>query len=345
MMSLLLSANETAGLSLKNRVVLSPMCMYEVKKEDGKVTPFHFSHYGARAISGVGLIIIEAMAVEPDGRITNQDLGLWNEEQKEALKDLVDVLHSLGTKVGIQLSHAGRKAEDAIHPIAPSEIRFNEQFARPNEMTKVDIRNIQQAFIQAAKRVQQTGMDMIELHGAHGYLINEFLSPITNKRQDEYGGTLENRYRFVKEIIEGIREFYSDSLWIRLSLTSYEDETKQNSLEEWQQIGKWLEEDGINCLDISTGGLVDKKPTIPVYPGYQVAYSTAMKEAVSIPVTAVGKLDNAGLSEYILQNKQADLILEGRGLLRNVNWLADAAKELHDSAFRVYNDSYERGQK
>lgn len=344
-MSLLLGPTEIAGLTLKNRVVLSPMCMYEVKQEDGILTPFHFAHYGARALAGVGLMIIEATAVEPDGRISKHDLGLWNDGQKIELSKLVDTLHSFGAKVGIQLSHAGRKAEDAIYPLAPSAIPFNEHSKSPNEMTKEEIKKIQTAFAQAAKRAQDAGVDMIELHGAHGYLINEFLSPLTNKRTDEYGGSLENRYRFLKETIEQVRVFYKGSLWVRLSLTAYAPANEQNSIEDWQTIGRWLEQDSINCLDISTGGILDRRPDFPVYSGYQVPFSVAMKEAVSIPVTAVGLLDNAGLCEYLLQTNQVDLILQGRALLRNTSWLADAARELHDTEFKVYNHSYERGQK
>ncbi|MHC5269816.1 oxidoreductase [Enterococcus sp. LJL98] len=343
-MSLLLSPVKIAQLELKNRVVLPPMCMYEVHQKDGVLTPFHMAHYGARAISQVGLIIIEASAVQPDGRLTDQDLGLWNEEQGQQLGELVEHLHFLGAKVGIQLNHGGRKAKDAVQPIAPSPIAFSEAYKTPKEMTIFDIQQTQQAFITATKRAIKAGVDMVELHGAHGYLMAEFLSPTTNQRTDEYGGSLENRYRFVKEIIQEIRSFYSGSLWIRLSLTDYTTANQQNNLAEWQEIGRWLEADGIDCIDVSTGGLLDRQPDIPVYPGYQVPYATAMKEAVTIPVTAVGMLDNPGLCEHLLQTKQTDLVAIGRGLLRNTNWLADAAQQLHDQAFKVFNHSYLRGQ-
>ncbi len=330
---------------MNNRVVLAPMCMFEVEKEDGVLTPFHFAHYGARAIAKAGLIIIEATGVEPDGRISNRDLGLWNDEQAVELKKLVDMLHALGSKVGIQLGHAGRKAENAEVLIAPSAIPFSNEYGTPNAMTNEEIERVQASFVAAAERAAVAGVDMIELHGAHGYLINQFLSPLTNERTDAYGGSLENRYLFAKEIIEQIRGSFNGSLWIRLSLTAYADSEKQNSLDEWKTIGKWLEKDGIDCIDVSTGGLLDRKPNIPVRPGYQVPYTSAMKEAVSIPVTAVGLLDNPGLCEHILQTKQADLILQGRALIRNVNWLADAAEELRDTNFEVYNHSYQRGQR
>lgn len=344
-MSLLLSPVEIAQLNLKNRVVLPPMCMYEVHQEDGIVTPFHFAHYGTYAIGQVGLIIIEATAVNPDGRLTNQDLGLWNDKQGEKLKELIASLHYLGAKVGIQLNHGGRKAKEAIRPIAPSAVAFSSDYRRPNEMRLSEIKSVQQDFIDAAKRAVVAGVDMIELHGAHGYLMDEFLSPTTNQRIDEYGGSLENRYRFVKEVIEEIRHFYQGSLWIRLSLTDYASIDEQNSLEEWQAIGRWLEVAGIDCIDVSTGGLLDRTPNIPVYPGYQVPYAAAMKQAVQLPVVAVGLLDNPGLCESLLQMKQVDLVAIGRGLLRNGNWLADAAKELRDETFEVFNHSYFRGQK
>lgn len=185
---------------------------------------------------------------------------------------------------------------------------------------------------------------MIELHGAHGYLINEFLEPLTNRREDEYGGSLENRYRFVKEMLPDVKEAFGGPVWMRLSLTAYDQTGQQNTIEEYQQIGKWLEEDGIDCIDVSTGGLLDTTPNIPIFAGYQVAYTQKMKEAVSIPVTAVGLIHEPVLAEYLLQSDQADLIEVGRALIRNSNWVVDAAKMLHDKNFAIYNNSYQRGQ-
>lgn len=343
-MSLLLSPVEMAGLSLKNRVVMPPMCMYEVKNEDGLPTAFHHVHYGARAIGGVGLIIQEATAVEPDGRLSNRDLGIWSDRQGRALADLVMELKSFGSKVGIQLSHGGRKAADAIQPIGPSAVGYSKEYQVPKEMTLDDIQRVQSAFVSAARRAQEAGYDMIEIHGAHGYLVNEFLEPLTNLRSDEYGGTLENRFRFLKEIIEGVKTVFCGPIWVRLSATAYDETGTQNTLQDYQQIAKWLEELGVACLDISTGGLMDVKPNIPIYGGYQATFSAQIKQAVSIPVTTVGLLHNPELGEYLLQTGQADLIQVGRGLIRNVNWLADAAETLHDHDFQVYNNSYKRGQ-
>lgn len=344
-MSKLLSPVEIPKLTLANRVVMSPMCMYEVKKEDGVITPFHLVHYGARALSKVGLVVIEATAVAPDGRITNQDLGLWNDQQQNELTKLISLIQSFGSKAGIQISHAGRKATDAVTPLAPSALAFSDTYPMPHDMTLSDINNVQEAFVAACKRATASGVDMIELHGAHGYLLSQFLSPLVNQRKDQYGGSLENRYRFVKEIVVAVRASFKGSLWMRLSLTDFEDEGRQNSIADWQQIGQWLEADGIDCLDISTGGLLDKKPTIPIYDGYQVPYAAAMKQAVSIPVAAVGLLDNPALCEHILQTGEADLILQGRSLLNQVNWLAQAAVDLHDPTFTAYNGSYQRGMK
>ena len=343
-MSLLLSPVEMAGLSLKNRVVMPPMCMYEVKNEDGLPTAFHHVHYGARAIGGVGLIIQEATAVEPDGRLSNRDLGIWSDRQGRALADLVMELKAFGSKVGIQLSHGGRKAADALQPIGPSAVGYSKEYQVPKEMTLDDIQRVQSAFVSAARRAQDAGYDMIEIHGAHGYLVNEFLEPLTNLRSDEYGGTLENRFRFLKEIIEGVKTVFCGPIWVRLSATAYDETGTQNTLQDYQQIAKWLEELGVTCLDISTGGLMDVKPNIPIYGGYQATFSAQIKQAVSIPVTTVGLLHNPELGEYLLQTGQADLIQVGRGLIRNVNWLADAAETLHDHNFQVYNNSYKRGQ-
>ncbi|WP_161978957.1 NADH:flavin oxidoreductase/NADH oxidase [Streptococcus sp. S784/96/1] len=341
-MSMLLSPVELAGLSLKNRVVMPPMCMYEVKVEDGLPTAFHHAHYGARAIGGVGLIIQEATAIEPDGRLTKHDLGLWNDDQKDALSALVAELHAFGAKVGVQLGHGGRKSADAPTPYAPSAIPFDDSYNAPQEMTLADIKRIKAAFVASAIRADQAGYDMIELHGAHGYLINQFLEPMTNQRTDAYGGSLENRFRLLKEIVEEIRKVFSKPIWVRLSVTSYDE--AGNTLEDYQHISKWLEKLGVAALDISTGGLLPIRPNIPIYGGYQAGFSAKIKEVVTIPVTAVGLLNSPELCEYILQNGQADLIQVGRGLIRNTNWLADAAEVLHDHDYKVYNNSYKRGQ-
>lgn len=343
-MSMLLSPAHIANLDLKNRVVMSPMCLFGVERQDGVVSALHRTHYGARAIGQVGLICVEATAVQPNGRITDNDLGLWNDQQAQAFAQMMDELHELGSKVGVQLAHAGRKAEDALDLVAPSPIAFNDTSRTPHELSIEEIGQVRQAFVEAAKRAQAAGVDMIEIHAAHGYLLDEFLSPKVNQRTDEYGGSLENRYRLLHEVALGMREVFDGSLWTRLSLTDYQPSGQQNTIEEWQKVGTWLERDGVDCLDISTGGLFDVTPNIPVHPGYQTPYAAAMKQAVNIPVATVGLMTEPGLCEYVLQNEQADLIMEGRVLLRDANWLAKAAVELHDHDFKAFSESYWRGE-
>ncbi|ASR41899.1 NADPH dehydrogenase [Ligilactobacillus agilis] len=342
-MSELLKPAKVAGLDLKNRVVMSPMCMYEVAKEDGIATDFHFAHYGARALGGVSLIITESTAVLPDGRITKNDLGLWNDQQAEKFSQLVSYLHGLGTKVGVQLNHAGRKAEDAKLKWAPSAIAYNEIYGQPKEMSLAEIAEVKEAFVAAAKRAQAAGVDVIEIHGAHGYLLNQFLSPKTNQRNDEYGGTLAKRYRLVDEIVRAVRAEFTGSLWLRISATDYAPEA-ENTMADWKQVAGWLQAAGLDCLDVSTGGLLDVKPNIPLYDGYQVQFASALKAASDLSVAAVGLLDNPGLCEYLVQTKQVDLILQARALLRNPNWVMKAATALHDHDYQAYNASYERAR-
>lgn len=344
-MSKLLEPAHLAKLSLKNRVVMSPMCLYAVTQEDGELTPVHCAHYLTRAMGQVGLIILEATAVTPDGRITKNDLGLWNDAQAAKLRDLVTDLHQLGAKVGVQLNHAGRKAVDAVTPVAPGDQRYSSDYRQPHTLTIPEIHDIVADFRAAAKRATAAGVDVIDIHGAHGYLIDQFLSPVVNQRHDPYGGSLRDRYRLLHEIVTAIRDEFSGSLWTRLSLTDYQPSTQQNSLSEWQRVAQWLEADGVDLLDVSTGGLFPLKPNFPVHDGYQTKFATKLKHAVDIPVSTVGRLDNPGLCEYILQNHQADLILEGRALLRNPNWVATADLALHDHNLTrdTFNGSYSRG--
>ena len=193
------------GVTLKNRIVMAPMCMYSSHNEDGRVENWHRTHYTSRAVGQVGLIIVEATAVTPQGRISPNDLGIWSDEHVAGLKELVVLMKEHGTKTAIQLAHAGRKAVLEGEIVAPSAIAFNEEMKTPLEMTKEDIAETVEAFKKGAERAAKAGFDIIEIHGAHGYLINEFLSPLSNMRTDEYGGSAENRYRFLREVIEAVR--------------------------------------------------------------------------------------------------------------------------------------------
>lgn len=329
-------------LSLKNRVVMPPMCMYEVEKEDGIVTEFHKIHYGARAIGGVGLIIIEATAIEPRGRLTMNDLGLWNDSQVEKFTDLVALLHKFGSKVGVQLAHGGRKAITNEEPIAPSALRFNENYAIPKAMTIAEIQAIVQQFQAAAKRASDANVDMIEIHVAHGYLLNEFISPLTNKRDDMYGGSLENRYRIVKEVIEAVKTVFDKSIWVRISANEYAE--NGTTMDEFVQIVSYMKEQGVELVDVSSGGVIDNPPR-NLYPGYQVERATFIKEQTGMPVSVVGFLTDPKVGEFILRTNQADLIAVGRGLIANPNWILIAAEALREQDnFKMYNNSYERGR-
>ncbi len=213
---MLFEKTKIGNLELKNRIVMPAMCQYS-SDETGTVKFWHLSHYHQRAIGGTGMIIIEATAVDPDGRISKNDLGIWNDKQIEGLKELVDLVHEGGSKIAIQLAHAGRKSK-ATEPIAPSAIRYSENYSNPREMTKSEIKEAVTKFSLAAQRAEMVGFDGIEIHAAHGYLINEFLSPLTNKREDEYGGSLENRARFLSEIVDGIRANWRKPLGTRLKI-------------------------------------------------------------------------------------------------------------------------------
>ncbi len=217
---------------------MSPMCMYSSDTKDGQIRPFHLTHYESRAVGQVGLIMLEATAVTPQGRISDSDLGIWDDEHVEGLTTVVKRIQSYDAKAGIQLAHAGRKATIEGHSIAPSAIAFSDDMKAPVEMSSADIQETIEAFRIAAERADTAGFDMIELHGAHGYLINSFLSPLSNKRIDEYGGSLENRFRFLSEIVAAVRAVWTKPLFVRISADEYSD--GGNTLADFVQICRWL---------------------------------------------------------------------------------------------------------
>lgn len=327
------------NLTIKNRIAMSPMCMYSCKNEDGKITDFHISHYVSRAVGQVGLIMTEATAVLPEGRISPQDLGLWEDGQIQGLKELNEQLHSYGAKTGIQLAHAGRKAVLEGDIFAPSAIAFDENSKTPNAMTEDDIRKTIAAFGKSAARAKEAGFDVIEIHAAHGYLINEFLSPLSNTRSDIYGGNKENRYRFLKEIIQTVKSNWGGPLFVRISTDEYDK--NGNSLADILYFAKEMEKDGVHLIDCSSGGVVHAK--INVYPGYQVKRAEHIKHETGMSVGAVGVITNGGQAEEILQNERADMVFIGRALLRNPYWAKAAADELQEEL--TAPSQYERGWK
>jgi NADPH2 dehydrogenase len=310
--------------TIKNRIVMAPMCMYSCPNEDGMVENWHKTHYTSRAVGQVGLIILEATAVTPQGRISPNDLGIWSDDHIAGLKELTDLMKEHGAATGIQLAHAGRKAVLEGEILAPSSLAFNEKMKQPKEMTIEEIQETIEAFKLGAERAQKAGFDIIEIHGAHGYLINEFLSPLSNQRTDEYGGSPENRYRFLREVIEAIKTVWDGPLFVRVSAHDYHE--KGLTAEDYVQFGKWMKEQGIDLIDVSSGAVVPAR--IHTYPGYQVKFSEKIKEEAGIPTGAVGLITAPLHAEEILQNDRADLIFLARELLRDPYWPRTAAKEL-----------------
>ena len=303
---------------------MAPMCMYSCDQEDGKVNQWHVTHYTSRAVGQVGLIIVEATAVTPQGRISENDLGIWSDEHIEGLSRITAHIKEHGTAIGIQLAHAGRKAMIEGNIIAPSAIPFNDTMKTPKEMTTTEIRETIEAFKNGAERAKKAGFDVIELHSAHGYLINEFLSPLTNQRTDEYGGLQENRYRFLSEIIEAVKTVWNGPLFVRISAHDYQEGGLLP--EDYISMARWMKEQGVDLIDVSSGAVVQTR--IPIYPGYQVRFSEEIKHGADIPTGAVGLITAGRHAEEILQNERADLVFLARELLRDPYWPRTAAKEL-----------------
>ncbi|MFU8688831.1 NADPH dehydrogenase NamA [Rossellomorea sp. FS2] len=312
------------NVELKNRIVMAPMCMYSSHNEDGKIENWHRTHYTSRAVGGAGLIIQEATAVTPQGRISPQDLGIWSDDHLEGLTELVSLMKEQGAKTGIQLAHAGRKAVLEGDILAPSAIAFNDDMKTPVAMTTEQIKETVTAFKNGAERAKKAGFDVIEIHGAHGYLVNEFLSPLSNRREDEYGGSAENRYRFLKEIIAGVKTVWDGPLFVRVSAKDYHEEGLD--VDDYVVFSKWMKEQGVDLIDVSSGAVVPAR--IPVFPGYQVKPAERIKHEADIDTGAVGLITSGLQAEEILQNERADLILLGRELLRDPYWPRTAAKEL-----------------
>ncbi|VWX33259.1 NADPH dehydrogenase NamA [Exiguobacterium oxidotolerans] len=332
----LFEAIEIGNVTFRNRVIMAPMCMYSAK-EDGKVTDWHVTHYASRAVGGVGGVMLEATAVTPDGRISAGDLGIWSDSQIEGLRRIAEQVQAAGAKAGVQLAHAGRKSTTARPPVAPSPIAFDDSYGSPAELSIEDIKKIQQQFIDAALRVEQAGYDFIELHGAHGYLINTFLSPLSNERNDQYGGSLENRMRFLLEIIEGIQAKSDISLWVRISAADHAPGGMTAT--DYIPLAEALLERGIDLLDCSSGAVVAN--AVPeVYPGYQVPYAAELKQATGIKTGAVGLITTATMAEEIIRSQRADVVLLARELLRQPYWVHHAAAELHDEV--LLPKQYER---
>ena len=312
------------GVTLKNRIVMSSMCMYSSFSEDGKISDWHYPHYISRAVGQVGLIMIEATTVTEQGQISPQDLGIYSDEHIEGLEKLTSGIKQFGSKAGIQLAHAGRKAMYDGDILAPSPIGFSDKTKQPKEMTDGEIQETIESFRQGARRAKKAGFDVIEIHGAHGYLINQFLSPLSNKREDNYGGSSENRFRFLREIIEAVKIEWDGPLFTRISADEYHEEGNQMS--DFVFYAKEMKALGVDLIDCSTGGVV-RAPITP-YPGYQLRHAETIRKEADVATGAVGLITTGVQAEEILQNERADLVFLARALLRDPYWPRTAANEL-----------------
>ncbi|MET9765311.1 NADH:flavin oxidoreductase/NADH oxidase [Streptomyces sp. NPDC006372] len=333
-------------VTIPNRVWMPPMCQYSAAPEGpetGAPTDWHFAHYAARATGGTGLIIVEATAVSPEGRISPYDLGIWNDTQVEAFRRITRFLVAQGTVPAIQLAHAGRKAStdrpwkggapvgpDAYgwDSVAPSPIAFDDDHPSPAELTTEQIKDVVGQFAAAARRALAAGFEIAEIHGAHGYLINEFLSPHSNHRTDAYGGSYENRTRFALEVVDAVREVWPQGkpLFFRISATDWLEGAGW-SVDDTVRFAADLKAHGVDLLDVSTGGNASGV-RIPTGPGYQVPFAARVKRETTLPVAAVGLITEVEQAEKILANGEADAVLLGRELLRNPSWARLAAREL-----------------
>lgn len=314
------------GLALKNRIVMPPMCQYSVDALDGIPTDWHFVHYVSRAIGGTGLILVEMTDVEPDGRITNKDLGLWSDEQIPAFKRIVDEVHKYGSKIGVQIAHAGRKAEDAEQPVSASDIPVADVKTAPRALSTPEVKEMIVKFQEAARRAVEAGFDTIELHGAHGYLIHQFHSPGINNRTDEYGKDLA---LFGVEVIRAVRSVMPDDMPLIFRISAIEYMDGGYDLEHSLQIAKSYKEAGVDIFDVSSGGEAPpgkKKPAN--HAGYQVPFARAYKQALDVPVIAVGVLEDPLIAEAALANKDTDLVAVGRGMLDDPYWALHAVKAI-----------------
>ncbi len=308
------------NLSLKNRLVMPPMCMYSALAGDGRVTPFHLAHYGARAIGGIGLIIVEATGVTPEGRISDQCLGLYEDAQTEGMRGLVDTVHALGGRIALQINHAGRKSQTASpHHLAPSAVPYNEHPVNYSQMTGDEIAFVVDAFRRAARRADEAGFDGLELHGAHGYLIHQFLSPLSNRREDAYG---QDRARFLREVVAAVRDVWprEKPLWIRVSATDWLPGSV--AVKDWVSTLNSLKGQ-LDMVHVSSGAL--QAASVHVYPGYMLPLAEEIRAGTGLPVIGVGHLDEDQLIMQALEQGRCDLIAMGRELLRNPNKANDLA--------------------
>jgi 2,4-dienoyl-CoA reductase-like NADH-dependent reductase (Old Yellow Enzyme family) len=347
------------SVTLRNRIGVSPMCQYS--SVDGHATDWHLVHLGARAVGGAGLVIMEATAVEPIGRISAGDNGLWSDAHVPMLARITAFLESQGAVAGIQLAHAGRKASthrpwdgSGVVPVAdggwevvaPSAVPFAPHYPMPRAMTVDEIQGVVRTFRDAAGRAAQAGFRWLEIHAAHGYLLHSFLSPLSNRRDDEYGGPFDHRVRLLREVVAAIRTVWPDHLplTVRISATDWADGGW--TIEDSVALAKLLKADGVDLVDCSSGGTVpDAK--IPVGAGYQVPFAERIKREAGIATAAVGMITSAMQADDIVRNGRADLVFLAREMLRQPNWALRAAKDVRQgdraAVPRQYRTAFPKG--
>ena len=342
------------GVTLRNRIAVSPMCQYS--SVDGFATDWHLVHLGSRAVGGAALVMTEAAAVEERGRISPQDLGIYRDEHIEMLSRITTFIREQGAVAGIQLAHAGRKAstyrpwsghgEVAVEDgrwqtVAPSAVPFSSTYPQPAELTEGEIGEVVQHFQDAARRALKAGFQVIEIHAAHGYLVHEFLSPLSNKRQDAYGGPLSNRMRILNEIVDAIRAVLPDELPLLVRISASDWTAGGLTIEDSVEIARELKKHGVDLIDVSSGGNA-ASAKIPLSPGYQVPFANAVRNEAQIATGAVGLITEPGQANEILRQGQADIIFLARELLRDPYWPMHAARELQQDI--SWPDQYTRAR-
>ncbi len=355
----LFSSFKIKSKSFRNRIVLSPMCQYKAK--DGVISDWHFQHYSRFAFSGLGAAFVEATGVSPEGRIGHGCTGIWSDSHVEGLSKIAKIFNEYNCLSGIQLAHAGRKASylrpwdgaspitenDKVEPawqtIGPSAIPINNSSPVPKEMTVEDINKVREDFKKAAQRADEAGFDIIEIHGAHGYLLHSFFSPLSNQRNDQYGGSFENRIRFAMEIIADIKSIWPNNKPLFYRLSSIDAPGQGANLEDNIMLAKSLKSVGVDVIDCSSGGITGS-PVLTkskIIPGFQVPYSEKIKKDAEISSMAVGAIISADQANEIISNKRADLVAMGRELLADTQWVYKAATYFNlENAKDYLPDSY-----
>lgn len=340
----LFSSFQLRELTFANRIGVSPMCQYS--SVDGFATDWHLVHLGARAQGGAGLVIVEASAVTPEGRISSGDLGIWKDEHIPALRRITEFLHSQGAHAGIQLAHAGRKGsmtvpfhgerllgrgEGGWTPVAPSAIAFSDSYAVPAALDKSGMDAVVKAFADAARRARKAGFDVVEIHSAHGYLLHEFLSPLSNQRTDEYGGSFENRTRLLLQVVDAVRGAWPQNLPVLVRISATDWVEGGWTIDDSVALAKLLKEHGVDLVDCSSGGNV-AHAKIPVAPGYQVQFAARIRREAGIATAAVGMITEPVQANRIVAEGEADMVLLAREMLRDPYWAVHAAAALNEPA-------------